>query len=254
MNDSAISPFAPLTRRKNIAAVVALALSFLTIGGIGSALICSFADAAPGLASRAFYVAAAIYFTTMLAVHVVGYRLWKRQYLPTGNLRQPSKLFAITVLTASFILIGGAGSAGLYWALKDLPHCTPRIAFGRAAVFAAVMLFVHVVGYMIWSRQFAAARTDGRKAAFAIYRRPIRSTLLQQGVCLILAALVLDTGEFWHATMIAILSYWMSVSLIFARRWDAPTRGDLAFIRWAFFAIWFFAVIVGPMVWYRMVY
>jgi hypothetical protein len=78
--------------------------------------------------------------------------------------------------------------------------------------------------------------------------------LLQQGICLILSALALDMGEAWHATTIALLAYWMSVGLIVARRWDSPTRGDLVFIRWAFLAIWFFALIVGPMVWSRMAY
>jgi hypothetical protein len=254
ISDSPIDPSLRLTPGKNIATIAMLAVSFITIGGLGSASFCSIAAVAPGLESRLFFVVVAIYLAIMLALHVVGYRLWRRQFFPPRALGQPPGFLAVAVLTVSYILIGGLGSAGLYWAVRDMPGCSIRFAFGRALVFAVTMLFVHVVGYLLWKRQFSADRGGGHGLGLAAYGRPIKTALLQQGIFLILAALALDMGETWHTTLVAVLAYWMSAGVIVARRPDSPTRTDLFFIRWGFLVIWLIVVIVGPMAWYCMAY
>jgi hypothetical protein len=160
-------------------------------------------------------------------------------------------LAAIATLTAFFVLFSAQGSVLIYKGVKHAPRCNARIAEGRAAAFPLVMLVVHVVGYRLWKRQFSLNQAEG---GLTVYRQPVKIALLQQVICSILAALTLDTGDTWHANGVALLAYWMSAGLIVARRLDAPTQGDLQFIRWAFLAMWLSAVIVGPMVWYRMEY
>jgi hypothetical protein len=167
-----------------------------------------------------------------------------------SQLSHAHNLAAITTLTVLFISFSAVGSKLIYRSLERAPGYNARIAEGRAIAFPFVMLFVHVVGYRLWKLQFSPERY----ARLALYWPPMKTALLQQATCSILAALTLDMGETWHSNMISLLAYWMSVGLIVARRLDAPTRGDLFFIRWAFLAIWFFAMIVGPTVWYRMEY
>jgi hypothetical protein len=170
------------------------------------------------------------------------------------HLAHQRTLAAIALLAGSFLLISSFGSMAIYTSLKSAPGYNQRIALGRAAVFPLVMLFVHVVGYRLWQRQFTPRCVGGEGQSIAVYWPPTKTALVQQGICFILALLTLDMGETSHATMIALLAYWMSVGLIIARRLDAPTPGDLRFIRWSFLFIWFAVLIVGPIVWHRLEY
>ncbi len=204
---------------------------------------------APPVLSRLCFALAAIYPTIMLAVHIVGYRVWRRQFHPRGSLGQPPGITAIAVLAVSFLFLGGLVSAGIYWGLKDLPGCDARIASGRALVFAAVIWCAHIVGYRVWMWQFSPDHAEG---GLAVYGPPMKTALLFQGIFLILAALVLDMGETWNATLVAMLAYWMPAGLIMARRLDRPTRIDLFFVRWGFLVIWLVTMVIGPVVWYRM--
>jgi len=161
-------------------------------------------------------------------------------------------LAAIATLTAFFVLFSAMGSTLIYRGVKQAPNCNARISLGRAAAFPLAMLVVHVVGYRLWKRQYTSDHEAAQGPGLAVYRRPMKAALLQQAICSILALLALDMGEMQNSTRVALLAYWMSAGLIVARRLDASTRGDLFFLRWAFLAIWFLSVIVGPIVWNRV--
>jgi len=47
----------------------------------------------------------------------------------------------------------------------------------------------------------------------------------------------LDMGQRRHASASASAIFWLGVVLILVRRSENPTRGDLAFIRWALLPI-----------------
>jgi hypothetical protein len=170
------------------------------------------------------------------------------------QLSRAGNLVAIATLTASFLFISVLGSKLIYRAFERAPRYNARIAEGRPAAFPFAMFVVHLVGYRLWKRQYSPSSSDGDGQRFAVYRRPLKAALLQQAICFIVGILTLDGGTTANATTVALLAYWMSAGLIIARRLDKPTLGDLHFIRWAFLAIWLSAVIVGPMVWYRMEY
>jgi len=171
---------------------------------------------------------------------------------PVSQLSPRRNFSAVATLTVSFLLMGGLGSAGIYCASKVVPGCNVRMALGRAAIFTGMMLLVHVAGYRLWRRQFSPLRSEDRGWGLSAYRRPVKIALLQQGICLILALLVLDGGITLNATVIALIAYWIAVFLIVSRRVHTPTRNDLFFVRYGFLLIWGFVVIAGPMVWYRL--
>ncbi len=123
--------------------------------------------------------------------------------------------------------------------------CWRTIGFPRAvgsfAVFVIFMAAVHVVGYRLWRRQFLQDRGEGQGPPASplapAYRPAIKTALLQQGIVLILAALVLDMGETFHAAVIAVVAYWLAFVVVVFRRASCPTRGDLLFVRYGFLLI-----------------
>ena len=73
--------------------------------------------------------------------------------------------------------------------------------------------------------------------------------LLQQGIVVILALLMLDGGYTLNATIIAIVAYWLAFGIIVVRRPGLPTRGDIRLVRYGFLLIFFTVVVAGPIVW-----
>ena len=55
-----------------------------------------------------------------------------------------------------------------------------------------------------------------------------------QGVLGLLAVLVLDGGMCFQMWAFSMAAYWGGGSLILLRRWRAPTKVDIAMVRWGF--------------------
>ncbi len=123
--------------------------------------------------------------------------------------------------------------------------CWRTIGFPRAvgsfAVFVVFMAGVHVAGYHLWRRQFLQDQGEGEGPPASLiapaYRPAIKTALLQQGIVLILAALVLDGGLTLYAAVIALVAYWLGFGILVFRRASCPSRGDLLFVRYGFLLI-----------------
>jgi hypothetical protein len=74
-----------------------------------------------------------------------------------------------------------------------------------------------------------------------LYYQPIRISLVEQALILVLAALMLDQGLTLYACILAGMLYWMTAGLVLARRPTAPTPFDLSLLSVAFLVIFFAA-------------
>jgi hypothetical protein len=76
-----------------------------------------------------------------------------------------------------------------------------------------------------------------------VFYRALRYAFIQQGIVLIVAALVLDGGDTFHWTMIAAILSWVPVAAIAlrraSRRRSALSNLDLTIIRHGFWAFFF---------------
>jgi hypothetical protein len=72
--------------------------------------------------------------------------------------------------------------------------------------------------------------------------------LLQQGIVLILALLMLDLGQTICEAVTAIVAYWLAFGIIAVRRLNSPTRSDIFLIRYGFLLMFVCAVAALPFV------
>jgi hypothetical protein len=163
---------------------------------------------------------------------------------------RPTDLAAIIALTVSFCIISALGGSLLYWAWRIV---SVYMAIGHCAVFVAFMAGVHLIGFHLWRRQFTEGRHDkGKSPSSPIaleYRRPIKTALLQQGIILILALLVLDGGLTFNMAVIAVMAYWLAFGILVFRRPSSPTKGDILLVRYGFLLLFFIVLVAGPFVW-----
>ena len=163
---------------------------------------------------------------------------------------RPGDLAAIIALTVSFCIISALGGSLLYWAWRIV---SVYMAIGHCAVFVAFMAGVHVIAYRLWRRQFTEGRHDkGQSPSLPIasaYRRPIKSALVQQGIILILALLLLDGGLTFNMAVIAVVAYWLAFGILVFRRASSPTKGDVLLVRYGFLLLFFIVLVAGPFVW-----
>ncbi len=75
------------------------------------------------------------------------------------------------------------------------------------------------------------------------YDRVIRKTLILQLFIGVIALLLLDGGITARVVGIALTIFWLSAAVLISRRPYNPTRVDLAFLRWGFWAILAIAVL-----------
>ncbi len=75
--------------------------------------------------------------------------------------------------------------------------------------------------------------------------RAVRANAIQQGVVLVMAALMLDGGEMFRHCFIAAVGSWVMTGLILMRRRRAPTGLDLILLRYGF---WFVLIVLGIIV------
>lgn len=80
------------------------------------------------------------------------------------------------------------------------------------------------------------------------YRRAIWIALLQQIPFAVICLLLLDYGRSARVFGTAMLGFWLSVVLIMARRPIAPSAGDLAFLRYGFWAVFALVVLLGRLI------
>jgi hypothetical protein len=154
---------------------------------------------------------------------------------------------ALLALMTSFgILASLAGALGYY----SLSFVSTRIAVGRSAVFVVFMAGVHFIGYRLWKRQVAPnqggeATLDSRPVS-PVYWRAARTALLQQGIVLVLAAMVLDGGLTYIAAIVAVVAYWLAFGIIILRRPCLPTPADVLFMRYGFLLVSLAVVTAAP--------
>ena len=168
-----------------------------------------------------------------------------------GRLLPHEVVKALSALSVSFVVTSILGGAAIYEGAKNLPGLDARSAMDRAIAFPFIMLFIYVAGYRVWRLPFSPYGM-GREQTLAAHRHPAKAAVVQQLICVFIAALVLDLGIFWHATWVAVLAYWLAVAVIVARRPETPTRGDIFFVRYCFLAVWILVLIAGPIIWNRI--
>jgi hypothetical protein len=81
-----------------------------------------------------------------------------------------------------------------------------------------------------------------RKRGFAMllrdpYARPLMQAVLLQFGLVFFSAMILDGGVCLQACCYSSAAFWLGTLLLLIRRPRSPTRGDLAFIRWALPAV-----------------
>ena len=67
-----------------------------------------------------------------------------------------------------------------------------------------------------------------------------------------LTILVLDGGVLTNQYATAMIGYWIAVAVLMVRRRDAPTRGDVVFLRYGNFALLVAAPLIAKVV-YRVI-
>lgn len=78
------------------------------------------------------------------------------------------------------------------------------------------------------------------------YLPAMRTALIWQGVIGVLALLVLDGGQTWRAFGAAFLCHWSIIWILLFRRPLAPTRVDLALVRYATLPLLVLILACGP--------
>ena len=148
---------------------------------------------------------------------------------------RPSSRVAMLALTVSFCVISTLWGLLLYWCWGGF---SVYMAVGRCVVFVVFMAWVHLIGYRLWQGQFAQDKGHGNESALrpisSAYRPAVKTALLQQGIVLVLAALMLDGGLTFNVAVIAVLGYWLGFGVIVVRRPSSPTWGDILLIRYGF--------------------
>ena len=65
--------------------------------------------------------------------------------------------------------------------------------------------------------------------------------LAQQGICLGIMSLILDDGTALRASLAAVVTHWVGISLVLIRRRTSPTALDQGFVKFGFFLCLFVA-------------
>jgi hypothetical protein len=141
-------------------------------------------------------------------------------------------------MTVGCVFVGG------YW----VAHGSAGAAVVNGLLFAAIMTCVHLVGYHAYMHQADRGGRFSTALAPALVSA-VKASLLQQGVVLILAALVLDGGRTFHAALVAAMAYWLGLVVVAVRRPSSPTAVDVLLVKYGFLFILLIVLTVGPMVW-----
>jgi len=80
------------------------------------------------------------------------------------------------------------------------------------------------------------------------YRGAVYFALLQQVPCGLLCVLLLDGGRTARVCGIAVLGFWAAAAVVMARRPESPRRSDLVFLRWGFFPLLAWTLLVARLV------
>jgi len=74
-----------------------------------------------------------------------------------------------------------------------------------------------------------------RAARRAWRREDFVFALGQQGICLAIAALILDDGTMFRVCLTAVMAHWVGIALLVIRRRTSPSTLDLGFLKFGFF-------------------
>lgn len=77
------------------------------------------------------------------------------------------------------------------------------------------------------------------------YDRAIYSSLIQQGLCALLALLMLDLGQTARVCGITMVAFWTAATIVMLRRPRTPTWTDRAFLRWGFVPLFAAALVLA---------
>ncbi len=160
---------------------------------------------------------------------------------------RPSNRIALLALTISFGINVAFWGSFICWFWGSV-----SMVMGRCALLAAIMAVVHFIGYRLWQRQSVPDQGDSSewtsRPISSAYWPPTKTALLQQGIVIILALLMLDQGQTICAAVTAIVAYWLSFFIIVFRRPSSPTQGDIVLVRYGFLLMFVFAWGVLPSV------
>ena len=81
------------------------------------------------------------------------------------------------------------------------------------------------------------------------YRTAITSTVVQQVIVLVLAAMLLDGGDLLMFCLVACLAFWVGVTFIRVHRGQTPTKMDLILIRSSYLLLCIITFFVVHLVW-----
>jgi hypothetical protein len=158
---------------------------------------------------------------------------------------RPTELAAI--LLASFCILSVLGVWLIWMGWRNVSVGVVNTAGERCAVYVTLIAGVHLIGYCLWWRQQQGERQKSPVAA--VYGPAIRTALLQQGIVLILTALLLDGGQTFSSAVIALVAHWLTVIILVCRRPSSPTEGDVLLVRYGFLLFFFIVLVAGEPEW-----
>ena len=142
---------------------------------------------------------------------------------------------AIRILFISWLVSGTTGTTFIlcFWNSRSMRET----GMFRAAMYVACLTIVHLVGFVLYRRQYAPAKPMGHSYREILFQ--LRATDLSSlrnklhrshFFMLFLASLLLDGGAVHVYLIRAVVGYWVGAGLIICRRRKNPTRFDLQFL------------------------
>jgi hypothetical protein len=146
-----------------------------------------------------------------------------------------------TTIIVSFLATSLLGCTFLVWSWSGRGAIDQGMIRGLG--FVGIMAGAHTVGFRLYRRQSNAPEPSAPLSSR--YVPAFRLALIEQVLLLGLSSLMLDGGRAFRICAIAVLAYWATSLVLAWRRPTAPTRFDLAFLRYGSLML---PIVVGSVV------
>jgi hypothetical protein len=152
---------------------------------------------------------------------------------------------------ASFLILSSVGASFIFWRWSGKGSA---VAFCQAAIFVVVMAAVHGAGFILYEEQkhpksVEATLQSALHGISPLYWAAFREAAFAQSLLGIPMALLLDGGRTFSFFIVALLSDWVCIILIVARRPMTPTKFDLSFIRIGILPMCILTGAIAPLIW-----